>query len=798
MAFLSLGLNIDEPRIIEQTPSVCPEQESSDNILCDQSPALESAPFLQDGDSDLEFSERTPAIEELRKKILEGITPAFRFAPRNGQLQNEFPSSAPSQSTSGSAAKSDDLATPLTPEILWSIMDGLTKKSGEDAIDPLVLPTPNNANGSGISAFTTRSDSSATTATPELLSPSVEDIRKKPAQGNHSADPLKETDAEAGAATSARRDSSAPAFATFKFGYLPGRGLLYSIIGHEVAMFGLFLLVTYGLPSFRAQKLIVGSQSAESHLIYLPEVGGGTEGQKSPGGGRSKPQQASAAPARASKGFAYPGAQAILSDPPNPTNAFQTLLRPLMVHPEPLKKLVPLPNIVQMAETRLPTSLLAPKPAMPQFQPVPQPIRVKRDTNLHRDAKWDVPVSEAPQLVARAEMPKLPAAQQLLPETPKIQPKKQEQEKREAEKLTPAALKVTAEKQSEKSEKQAAPPSTAQVAKLEMHGKAAEPLLSLSPMPLPAGSKAKVPAGEARGKFAVAPGGTLNPNATTPGKADGTRSISPATGQENAQSANAATESAANTGTGSGHNPATGGGSGNANQASGGGSTGAGNGSGNTSGGGVGGAGNGNGRGASGTGAGKSGHGAGTGSGGGSGAGSGAFPGITIQGEEGSSSANNSSTLTVAPQTPYQITIVATASSGGGLQDFGVFENERVYTVYIPMQRTPQEEDPTWTLQYALAAGSTGSSDAQLIAPSPVMREWPQIPGDLEKKYSQRQVVVYALLGADGKISHVSVKQTPDVHVSEPIAQALSKWVFRPAQLNNQPVAVKILIGIPI
>src|SRR6266404_9182719 len=25
-----------------------------------------------------------------------------------------------------------------------------------------------------------------------------------------------------------------PTFATFKFGYLPGRGLLYSIIGHEV------------------------------------------------------------------------------------------------------------------------------------------------------------------------------------------------------------------------------------------------------------------------------------------------------------------------------------------------------------------------------------------------------------------------------------------------------------------------------------------------------------------------------------------------------------------------------------
>jgi hypothetical protein len=79
-----------------------------------------------------------------------------------------------------------------------------------------------------------------------------------------------------------------------------------------------------------------------------------------------------------------------------------------------------------------------------------------------------------------------------------------------------------------------------------------------------------------------------------------------------------------------------------------------------------------------------------------------------------------------------------------------------------------------------------------------VIREWPQIPPDLEKTYSQRQVVVYAVLGEDGKLNHISVKQTPDVHVSAPVTQALSKWVFRPAQLNNRPVAVKILVGIPL
>jgi hypothetical protein len=857
MAFLSLGLNIEEPQSREASQNALNQQAVSDDVLSDNGPALGSTKKTQEGtevpsnkipnngtngtvskpdaqpiepekenwpemgmqiiqsvlreaqhkqasaSSEPPCSEEIsdlPPIEELRKKILEGIVPDFRVAPKNGQPRNV--SSLDATSHADPVNKFGESSTTLSPDFLSSVMDDLRKHVGEDALAPLNPPFKADVERepSSMPALVPAPEGPAKKI-PDSLLRALEETRQHVAEpAPSSLLPARPSSLRTAAPPTRRKSDATPTFATFEFGYLPGRGLLYSIIGHEVAMFGLFLFITYALPAFRGQTLIVGSQSAQSHLIYLPEVGGGTEGQKSPGGGRSKPQQASAAPARASKGMAYPGAQAILSDPPNPTNAFQTLLRPLMVHPEPLKKLVPLPNIVQMAETRLPASLIAAKTALPQPHLAVQPIKVKRDSDLRRNAKWNVPVAKAPELMARAEMPKLPAAEQPLPEAPKVEPKKPEELKKEEEKPTekpaPQPLKVAAEKKSEKAEKQVAPPSTAQIAKMEMHGKAAEPMLSLSPMPLPAGSNAKIPAGEARGRFAIAPGGTLNPNSTTPGKVNGTRSDSPATGQDNAQSANAATELAANAGNGAGHNPAAGGGSGNANQASGGGSAGTGSGSGSTAGAGVGGTGTGNGRGSAGTGAGRSGHGAGTGSGAGSGVGSGAFPGITIQGEEGSSASGSSSGMSVTPQTPYQITIVATASSGGGLQDFGVFENERVYTVYIPMQRTPQEADPTWTLQYALAGSSSG--DGQLIAPSPIIREWPQIPEDLEKRYSQRQVVVYAMLGADGKLSHISVKQTPDAQISAPIAQALGKWVFRPAQMNNQPVAVKILVGIPL
>jgi hypothetical protein len=630
----------------------------------------------------------------------------------------------------------------------------------------------------------------------QTLPPGIEELREKLHDKAHPR--IAESLAASVDSLALAERGAVPTFGTFKFGYLPARGLLYSVIGHEVALFGLFLLFTYGLPTLRSQKLIVRPNS-QDHLVYLPELGGGSEGQKSPGGGPTAAPDLSAAPAHASKGFAYPGAQPILSDPPNPTNAFQTVQRPLLVHPETIRRLIPLPNIIQTAETRLPSELIAPKAAMPHLKETPKPIRVKQDASTHRDAKFQVPVNDAPQLLAKTEMPKLPAAEQPLPEAPKVQAEpKPEEEKREVEKPSPKPIKVTAEKRAEKSERQVSAPSPAQIARMEMHGKAKEPLLSLSPMP--AGPNAKIPAGEARGRFAIAPGGTLNPNSLTPGKMNVPLSSTPGMGRDKTEAANAASDSNASSGNGAGHAESGGGGSGDAKSGSGKESASGGIGAGKTSGEGAGGNGVGKGgRGIAGKGAGAgSGRGSGTGSGAGSGSGSGSFPGITIQGGEDANANSNPPSYTIEQQAPYDMTVVSTASSGGGLEDFGVFHDERIFTVYIPMKRSEEEADPTWTLQYAPQDDSAENAAGQVLAPAPATREWPEIPPELQQKYAQRQVVISALVDKEGKVSNVTVKRTPDTRVSAPIAQALSKWIFHPAQINGQPVAVKVLFGIPL
>ena len=681
-------------------------------------------------------------------------------------------------------------------------VDSNANGHGTTIVPPQFVTGKSNGNGAASTAAPANAATNARAGSASSFPPSIEMLRRKLAEEEKlrisriGPAPLA---ASVNSLSSSERQW-VPTFATFKFGYLPGRGLLYSTIGHELAIFGLFLFFTYALPMLHPQR-ILAKATAQDRTIYLPEVGGGSEGEKSPGAGQSSPQQPAAAPARASKGFAYPGRQAILSNPPNPNNAFQTVQRPLLVHPEPIRQLVPLPNIVQMAETRLPKDLLAPKPALPQLKPVPKPIVVKRDSLAHRDAKFDVPVSEAPKLTAKMEMPKLPAAEQPLPQAPKVQPlPKQSDEKREVEKPSPEPIKVAKEKRTERSAKAATPPSQAQIARMEMHGKAKEPLLSLSPMPIPNGPNVKIPNGEARGKFAIAPGGTLNPNSLTPGKAYATPSITPGTGQLDAKAPNAAgTEVASNAGSAAGKGSAAGGGPGHAAVATGSGAAGAGAGSGASSGAGTGGPGNGKGRGAAGKGAGAAGHGSGTGSGGGSGSGSGSFPGITIQGGENASAADNHS-FKVEPQTSYGLTVISTARSGGGLADIGVFHNERVFTVYIPMKRSEQEEDPTWTMQYSILTNSSSDSEVrgQVIAPTIATRVWPEIPPALLQKYALRQIMIYAIVDKDGKVSDVSVRSTPNPRVSDPVADALKNWLFHPALLDNKPVTVKVLFGIPL
>src|SRR5207247_4009179 len=245
------------------------------------------------------------------------------------------------------------------------------------------------------------------------------------------------------------------------------------------------------------------------HVIYLPVLGGGSEGNGHWGGlsGEVKPKSAPA-PARASKGFTYPGPQPILSEPARPDNTQQTLLQPRLKLPPLIRDFVPLPNIVQMANAA----------------PAPLDIRKNKSSITH-----------APKLIEPPKL-KLPAAKLRItpsqPDLPEFHPA--EIDSREAPKLAmpvnapeePAALKVQKEQVAKKSEKAAQAPKPEQVASAATRGKDLQTLIALSPTPAPTGPPPSIPAAEARARFGVSPA----PNAASAHAAPGSKQRGATTG----------------------------------------------------------------------------------------------------------------------------------------------------------------------------------------------------------------------------------------------------------------------------
>lgn len=558
-----------------------------------------------------------------------------------------------------------------------------------------------------------------------------------------------------------RTESAPPPLSFSEVGNgLPIRGFLLSVIAHQLVIAAILLLTftlsRTHLPGSRAFNDVIKLSGAKG-VVYLPVLGGGGEGNGHHGGAPGESSKASSpAPSRSSKGRSYPGPQPILSDEPNPTNDRQTIIQPAREQEKPkiLQQFVPLPNTVKIAKPKLPlpTELVSGKPELPEFKPSVQP-----------------PV-EAPKLA--------------LPSTP-----------------PPAPIRPAAEKPRRASgQKAIEPPKIEQV---QTPGTDERALVSLSPTPTLPQANPEMPLGEARGRFAVSPSVNLAPETAPGSKIEGVAKAA-AIGHAGTTVGDAAGDSAVGSGNGSGEASSGGGGLGT----------------------GIGGE-KGSGKGGNGTESARgSGAGAGIGTGpgatsasgvgAGNGTGKGGLPGLTIQGGSygggnGARTVNGGSVnvsvqrsaIKFPPQTAYGMTITSTADSGGGLPELGVFAHEKVYTVYLDMRGTTADHAPSWTLQYArlrsaneVAAANAGQEG--LTPPFPLVKEIPKLNSELIRTYLRNVIVVYAVMDTEGGLQRLAVMQSPDARLNPSVLAALTHWKFQPAQLNGQPVPLKILIGIPL
>ena len=298
-------------------------------------------------------------------------------------------------------------------------------------------------------------------------------------------------------------------------GYFPGRGLPCSLFIHGIAFTVMLLLAAVHSPRERSLPRESATKKKPSEVrmvMWLPSVESGGQG----GGGRlqSSRNAPSAAPPPGTKGLIYPGPQRIRSDPPQPSNHFQTLLQPdlealpLLRPPLDLLNLVSMTEVDPVLQPELPDQAVGqPDTVKPEEQqPVKPSDRVA--TEPVQSGLEVLPLSRPPldllDLVSMTDVGPVPQPEPShlaggQPDT--IKPEEQQPVK-------PSDGVATEPVQSAVKPQPQTPIDASkplELAPLPARGANMRNLLALTPMPTLRERPIEIPKGEARGRFAISP-----------------------------------------------------------------------------------------------------------------------------------------------------------------------------------------------------------------------------------------------------------------------------------------------------
>jgi TonB family protein len=123
-----------------------------------------------------------------------------------------------------------------------------------------------------------------------------------------------------------------------------------------------------------------------------------------------------------------------------------------------------------------------------------------------------------------------------------------------------------------------------------------------------------------------------------------------------------------------------------------------------------------------------------------------------------------------------------------------IFAGRRSYTLLVNMPNL-NAAIGSWIIRYV--DREQGLVPTPITAPEVVRKSDPAYPGELIDDNVHGTVVLTAIIRADGSVSDIVVAQSLDSQLDQNAAQALSRWVFRPALKNGQPIDLEAVITVP-
>ncbi len=136
-------------------------------------------------------------------------------------------------------------------------------------------------------------------------------------------------------------------------------------------------------------------------------------------------------------------------------------------------------------------------------------------------------------------------------------------------------------------------------------------------------------------------------------------------------------------------------------------------------------------------------------------------------------------------QAGLNVTIVATANSGGAFEPYRNLLKGEKYTTYLDTAIGPV------VMEFADQAATSHNFGGTLTAPTPIRDS---LPEGLPKA----RMVVTTTLDASGNLRSYRVLESGSAEMTAKVLAALRTWKFQPAMRGNQPVEVTAIIGFNI
>jgi len=123
-----------------------------------------------------------------------------------------------------------------------------------------------------------------------------------------------------------------------------------------------------------------------------------------------------------------------------------------------------------------------------------------------------------------------------------------------------------------------------------------------------------------------------------------------------------------------------------------------------------------------------------------------------------------------------------------------VFGTRKSYSMTLNMPNL-NSAGGSWVIRFAEMQSSDDKGD--LVAPEPTQKVDPGYPLELMRRNVQGTVTLYAVIRNDGSVGEVRVLRGVDDRLDQYAQAAFSRWHFRPALKNGDPVALEAVVMIP-